>query len=306
MTEDTWLFLVCHIYAFIFGFAHIVIITGLALLWFKKWALLAVYATLLSMSNQITLPKLNSVIRFFVPALGKLFGGVEIIRNDVTVRERQKTERPRPILYAVHPHAIAANGLGFAMADCVQRGERVTVAVSTWLWYFNPLFKWFLNAMGLGLTTVTRLDLSKAMARGDHIAILPGGFDESLLMEPHRDVVCIQQRAGFLKYAMRYGYDVVPVFLFGESRLYSNGLIFPEFIRKHAAKARIPLVLPKGRTMFSLLPDRPEKGLRIVFGDPLHAAQYSDLRQLHRSYISAVKGIFEDYNVYPDTSLLVR
>lgn len=306
MTETTWLFLVCHIYAFIWSFTHIVILTGIVLIWLKRWMLLVAYATLLSMANQVTLPKMESVIRFFIPALEKLFGGCEIIRNDVSARDRHKHERNRPVLYAVHPHAIVANGFGLAMADCVRRGERVTVAGSSWLWFFNPLFKWFLNVMGLDFTTVRRADMSAVMSRGVHVAIIPGGFDELLLMESGKDVVFIRKRMGFLRYAMRYGYEVVPVFLFGESRLYTNLLSPPEWVRKYAAKLRVPLVIPKGRTWCSLLPNKPIHGLRVVFGEPLQASHFADLHQLHRSYISTIQVMFDTYNPYPNTPLVVK
>ena len=293
-------FIVCHIYAFIWGFTHIMIFLCLFLVYTRQWILLATYIVCLSMANQVTLPKIPSAVKFFIPAFRKLFGGCEIIRNDLP--KRAKT---RPVMYAVHPHAIAANGFGLALHDCVKRNESVTVAASSWLCCLNPVFRWFINSIGLRLTSVSRSDLSKAMSRFENIALLPGGFEEVLLMEPNRDVIFVRKRFGFLKLAVKYNYDVVPVFLFGESNLYSNLIPLPRWARWLSAKLRIPLVIPKGSQTHYFMPVKLHRGLRIVFGEPLHASEIGDLSILHRMYITSLQDIYHRYNPYSNNSLVI-
>ena len=208
-------------------------------------------------------------------------------------------------MYAVHPHAIAANGFGLAMHDCVSHGERVTVAASSWLCCFNPLFRWFINAIGLRFTSVSRSDFTSALSRSENIALLPGGFEEVLFSEKNKDVVCIQKRFGFLKFAIKYGYDVVPVFIFGESKLYSNLIPLPRWTRWLSATLRIPLVIPKGRSWCSLIPNKPSRGLRIVFGEAMHARDIRGLRELHRMYVAKIQDIYRNFNLYEDTSLVL-
>jgi hypothetical protein len=297
MTDE---FVACHIYAFIWSFSHIMIFLGIYLVFTRQWYLLIVYTVFLSMANQVCLPKIPFVQRFFIPAFRRLCGGCEIIRNDLAARHKN-----RPVMYAFHPHAIAANGFGLGLHDCVQRGESVTVAVSSWLCWFNPLFRWFVNSMGLRITSVSKTDLFKAMSRRENVALLPGGFEEVLLMQQRRDVVFVRKRFGFLKSAMKYGYDVVPVFIFGESKLYSNLIPLPTWARRLSAKLRIPLVIPKGSTLQNCLPVEIEHGLRIVFGEPLPASETADLMSFHRMYVSRLQVIHDSYNPYRDTPLLL-
>ena len=291
-------FVVCHIHAVIWAFTHIALTTVIAFIWYRRWDLLVVYGTSLVLVTHIRFRKSQRVIDFFIPALEELCGGVRIVREHIS-------ESTRPRMYAVHPHGIIANGFGFAMQDCVSRGERVSVAVTRWICLLNPLFRWFVNSMGCELISVSKSDLHRSMRRGDNIAILPGGFEEVLMMEDRRDVVFLRKRSGFLHMASKYGYEVVPVFLFGESQLYKNYIMLPSFVKRWSSRLRMPLVIPRGRTFWNFLPSSPRRGMVIVFGDPVVNNREGDLQSMHRDYLDIITAIYSKYNPYPEYELTI-
>ena len=295
--KDIKLFVVCHIYALIWGFTHIILFLGLTLCWYHRWDWLAVYAVSISALARVEFPKNRAVAEFFIPSLMQLCGGVKFIGN------RSTSSRPR--LYAVHPHAILANGFGFAIRDCVARGERVSVAATSWICWLNPLFRWFVNSVGCKLISVTKHDLDESMRRGENIAILPGGFEEVMLMEKERDVMFIRKRQGFVAFARKYQYEIVPVVLFGESQLYENALKLPRCIRGISARLRIPLVFPTGKSSWNLLPNIPRAGLLIVFGRGIPAELDRDVSDIREEYIQAVVSLYEKHNPYASYRLSI-
>lgn len=52
--------------------------------------------------------------------------------------------------------------------------------------------------------------------------MLPGGFEEATISTSKENRVFVKERKGFIKYAIRYGYKVFPVFTFGENKMYNT------------------------------------------------------------------------------------
>jgi hypothetical protein len=50
--------------------------------------------------------------------------------------------------------------------------------------------------------------------------VVPGGARESLNGEKHVIKLVLNSRKGFIRMALRHGVDLVPVFSFGENRVY--------------------------------------------------------------------------------------
>jgi len=73
-----------------------------------------------------------------------------------------------------------------------------------------------------GMVSVNADSLKHWMAKGTNVALLPGGFEEATLTTPKENRIFIKHRKGFIKYAMRYGYRVYPVFVFGENKMYKT------------------------------------------------------------------------------------
>ena len=66
------------------------------------------------------------------------------------------------------------------------------------------------------------------MKKKKNLAILPGGYEEATLTTPKENRVFLQ-RKGFIKYALRFGYKVHPVFIFGEHKIYQTLDKFEKF-----------------------------------------------------------------------------
>lgn len=240
------------------------------------------------------------MIDFFMPAFREGFGGVTIIRNDIP----DANPKPRPKLYAIHPHALLANGLGIAMNDCISRNERVTVLASSILYWLNPLFHLFVNAMGCGFSTVMKYDIERLMRDRESIALVPGGFEEVMLMEPGSDVLFIKHRQGFLRLCNKFDYDVVPVFTFGESLLYRNRISLTRSLKILSARIKIPLALPVGDSCWTFMPSPLPRGMLIVFGKRI--ASNGDVDGLHKKYLENLKDMHDRYNLYPSIRLTIH
>ena len=287
-------FIVFHLSAAIWLTTHFVIFSGLYLLVSQQWCRLFLLGLMLVILGYCRFPKSQRAIDFFMPAFREGFGGVTIIRNDLN-----SISKPR--LYAIHPHAILANGLGMAMHDCVSRGERITVVASSVLYWLNPIFRLFVNSMGCGISSVVKRDLERVMRSGDSIAIVPGGFEEVMLMEDGRDVVYLKRRIGFIRVCERFKYDIVPVLVFGESLLYRNRIPLTHFLARISAKLKMALVLPVGKCWWNFMPADLPKGMLVVFGQPISSG--GDCNILHHKYMENLKEMHRRYNPYPSSKL---
>ena len=270
----------------------------LFLLLTHRWKSVGILLLFLWLIGLVRFPKSQRAIDFFIPALSQGFGGVTIIRNDLI-------SGVRPRVYAIHPHAILSNGLGMAMNDCVSRGEHVTVAASSLLYWFNPFFHWFVNSMGCGFSSVTKRDLERIMRCGKSIALVPGGFEELMLTEERKDVVYLRNRKGFVKLCQKFKYDIVPVFAFGESMLYRNRIPLTSFIKRISARMKTALVLPVGESVFNFMPSTLPKGLLVVFGKPISCREGNDLNDLHKKYLENLINLYHTYNPYSSTELKI-
>jgi len=109
---------------------------------------------------------------------------------------------------------------------------------------------------------------------GVAIFVYPGGFHEQLLTIRGKEKAYILNRKGFIKLALEEGCDVVPVYAFGESDLFSHSQIFIKqrmWIQKNFGVA-IPLLYGS----FGLLPYLSEKGITMVFGDGIGLKRSED------------------------------
>ncbi len=55
---------------------------------------------------------------------------------------------------------------------------------------------------------------------------MPGGYEEATITSNKEYRVYIKNRKGFIKYAIKYGYKIYPIFVFGENNAYKTFDIF--------------------------------------------------------------------------------
>jgi len=133
--------------------------------------------------------------------------------DDYTIEFEENLGTEKTLL-AVHPHNAVTCGLTVNIYNG-KLGEIYLCASRVLL--NTPL-------LGLahklsGLTSVDPSNLKVMMKKKKNLAILPGGYEEATLTTPKENRVFLQ-RKGFIKYALRFGYKVHPVFIFGEHKIY--------------------------------------------------------------------------------------
>jgi 2-acylglycerol O-acyltransferase 2 len=116
-------------------------------------------------------------------------------------------------------------------------------------------------------------------------------------------------RLGFVKYAMRYGYSLTPVYAYGENDLYTTVNVASS-LRDWLARYKIPIVLFYGDAKLPILPRRNESGLTLVVGERVsvkHVAQptLQELRRAHGEYVEKVTELYYRYNHDSDRPLEV-
>lgn len=131
--------------------------------------------------------------------------------------------------------------------------------------------------------------------RSQHLALIPGGFHEATISTASADRVYLTSRTGFVSYALQYGYNLVPVFVFGERKLYWNYQGMWEW-RLKMNDIGVPAVFPSGSSILPILP-RPNNKLKIVVGTQLEMPRIenptkSDVLYWHQMYIEAVIDLY--------------
>jgi len=126
-----------------------------------------------------------------------------------------------------------------------------------------------------------------------HVA---GGFEEAVLAFPGTQELWLGTRGGFIKLAMQYGYDIVPVYSFGEADLASQARCCLRRRAKFAGSTKIPMICPTEMGIRA-------KAVASVVGPPFEVPQFerptrqqvekcrvafvSHLRALYRRHRSA-------------------
>jgi len=147
------------------------------------------------------------------------------------------------------------------------------------------------------------------MRNGESFGLLPGGFHEASLFEYGKDRVVVSNKKGFIKYALQYGYKVVPAYSFGECYSYWNLRGFHK-IRLWLADQGLPGIAVFGFPLLPWLPLWTPWGIHTIHGsgrvfpkiseptaedvDKYHAIFVNELRELfnrhkHRFGMSAVE-----------------
>ena len=131
----------------------------------------------------------------------------------------------------------------------------------------NPVLKWLSD--GLGFVTGDGPDIAAAVARGEHIVVVPGGVREACRSVRTRYQVNWGPRRGYLKLALRYGLPVIPVAASGVDDAYigfNDGYALGKWVHM---PARLPLWFGLGPTGFwPFSPPFPVK-IRQRIGQPI-------------------------------------
>uniref|UniRef100_A0A914KP83 Acyltransferase n=1 Tax=Meloidogyne incognita TaxID=6306 RepID=A0A914KP83_MELIC len=134
----------------------------------------------------------------------------------------------RNYIFGVHPHGVLATGSALTFGTDATNFKTLfpeidvriaTLPVNFWF----PLRREFLLAHGIISTDFESLNyfLNKSK-NGKAIAIVTGGISEMLNSKPGEHTLTLANRKGFIKLALKCGADLVPVYIFGEDKIFVN------------------------------------------------------------------------------------
>lgn len=157
-----------------------------------------------------------------------------------------------------------------------------------------PLVRWIVNWQGqtMGISNFRRL-----ISQGANIAMTVGGFESATITEYGKHRVWIKNRKAFVKHALRHGYQLHPVYVFGESSTYWT---FPYFLkfRLFLNSFNIPGVafFANGPLPFANV------DIAVVVGKPVQlptipAPTQHDVDRYHQIYIEALVKLFDEHKM---------
>lgn len=125
------------------------------------------------------------------------------------------------------------------------------------------------------------------MKKGYNLMICPGGFEEATLTSNKDYRLFITKRKGFIKFALKYGYCIRPIFIFNENKMYSTS----DFLLKQRIlinKYKIPSAIFFSK-YFGVLPN-PFLEIYVVIGKKIDMPQISnptkeDVDKYHKIYM---------------------
>lgn len=193
-------------------------------------------------------------------------------------------------MYTFHPHGITC--LGFCRSHSDIHFHKTTFLVSSAMFcipFYGLIFKL------LNFDSITNSNVKRYMDSNKSIAILPGGFEEATICKYDTNRVYINKRKGFIKYALRYGYKVTPVYTFGEEKTYKTYNMC-ENIRLFLNKLKLPTAIFRGK--YILYPYL-DSGLTTVIGEALILPIIpnptdEDIDDYHDLYKEKLKKLFDD------------
>ena len=209
----------------------------------------------------------------------------------------------RPNLYAFHPHGAFCMGWSVLFCSKIMNDGLVRFVFSPVL-YASPLFRLWCRLTGRPGSAkkgvmIGYMKERKDGKRRDHLALPPGGFEEATISCMGKDRVYIKKRVGFIKLALQHGYNVVPVYTFGENNTYYNvqGLWK---LRLWLNSLGFPAIAIFGSWLFPLIPKRDPLGIKVVVADALVLPKISnptreEVKLWHDKYIAALVRLFDEH-----------
>ncbi|XP_019940981.2 2-acylglycerol O-acyltransferase 3b isoform X2 [Paralichthys olivaceus] len=209
-----------------------------------------------------------------------------------------------------HPHGIMGAGAFtcFGTDSCgfleVFPGVRPTLAVLAGLFRI-PFFRDYI--MTAGLCPVSKQSLEHLLTKsgkGNAVVIVIGGAAESLASTPEMNTVFVKQRKGFVRVALEFGADLVPVYSFGENELFKQ-VIFSEGSLSRRLQDLFKNIVGFAPCLFvgehfAILPYRIP--VTTVVGKPISVPKRvtpteEEVDHYHRVYIEALSKLFHEHKV---------
>ncbi|XP_036975355.1 2-acylglycerol O-acyltransferase 3b isoform X1 [Acanthopagrus latus] len=209
-----------------------------------------------------------------------------------------------------HPHGIMSAGAFtcFSTESCgftdMFPGMRCTLAILAGL-FRVPLFREYI--MGAGLCPVSKPSLVHLLSKsgkGNAVVIVIGGAAESLSSSPGANTVVVRHRKGFVRMALEFGADLVPVYSFGENELFQQ-VIFSDGSLGRRLQDLFKKIVGFAPCLFvgerlAVMPYRTP--ITTVVGSPISVPKCvtpteEEVDHYHKLYMDALSKLFHEHKV---------
>jgi len=207
-------------------------------------------------------------------------------------------------IFATQPHGVFGWGVWTNFVNGTNGIQDVLPGVIRVL-TIDPNFwfpMWRDIYMALGFASVSKESCDYLLSNGTSVLIVPGGIEEIYYSKPGTCKVLIKKRKGFIKLALEHGANLVPVFTFGETELFTQIPNPPGSLMSRAQlwvkkKFNSPLVFWWGRG-YGPFPRKLE--IVTIIGSPIEVKkkenfQEKDVDELQQRYLDALTALYDEY-----------
>jgi hypothetical protein len=228
--------------------------------------------------------KINPTLYF------KSYGSIIDKRDNIEVASVLSDSKS---LFCFSPHGVI--GISFMMEAVMNEYIYCSSVCSSRGIIYTPFTGIF--AQWFGFESVDNIRFENDMKKGKNISLVPGGFEEATLTDYNSEKIFIKERKGFIKYALKYGYKVHPIYCFNENRLFYTITSF-EALRLFLNKFKIPAVIAIG-AKYLLFPNYDVNRV-TVFSSGIQLPMIknptnSEVNHYHQLYIDELKYIYNKY-----------
>lgn len=260
-----------------------------------RWKVVSSIFAAYCFPHMVQLPALPRSIRhgFWVGLEGWFPGGIQVVHSQSAGEPEPEPPTQGKRLFCIHPHGIYTIG-ALTLPDQM---PEVRLCMAPYLYNFSPAFRMAADLLGIKVGSTGPRALRRLMRKGESpLALVPGGFEEATVTSPGTERVFLKSRAGFVKYALRHGYDLVPCYTVGDSDMFANPQGAWRF-RWFLNDLSIPAVIPFGFPLLPLLPKRVP--VKLAIGEPLEIPRIEeptaqDVKKHHARYVAALRKLYEE------------